>query len=124
MNAMTRMWLIMGGIGVMVTVWCYLLTAGTSLLFLSVVPIVLVLGIGLPIQRILNQIDNTLKKQDGKCYNCNLKIIDKDSAVLEDDTSHVYCKECHNTLFGHLYEERGGILYRKDDEQPKTEKVE
>ena len=118
MNAVTIMWFFMGVIGLMATIFCYIMLAGSWLVFFSVTPIALLLGIALPIQRAMNQISSTLNKQDGKCYNCNLKIIDKDSAVLEDDTGHVYCKDCHNTLFGHLYEERGGIWYRKDSKQP------
>ena len=114
MNAMIKMWLAMGSMDVFLTLYTYFILAGTWYVYLAIVPTILLLGIGLPLQRIGSQITRGFKKQNGKCYNCNLQM-DEDTATLEED--HVYCKSCHNALFGHLYEERGGVWYRKKEDK-------
>ena len=86
--------------------------------FLCIAPIILLLALWIPLARTINQINKTMDKQDGKCYNCNQKIMDKDTAVLEYN-NHVYDAECHQKLYGHLYEERDGIWYKKDKEKEK-----
>ena len=115
MNAIIKMWSVMGGLDVLITVFTYQMLVGSWMVYLSIFPTIMLLGIGLPIQRIVNHINTTIKKQDGKCYNCNLMITDKNNATLEDNPNRVYCKDCHRKLYGHLYEQRNGIWYKKDE---------
>ena len=112
MNAMIKMWLVMGGMDILITYFTYQMLIGSWMVYLSIIPTVLLLGIGLPIQRIGNQINKAYDFQKGKCYNCNLKM-NHDTAVLEDN-NHAYCEDCHRKLYGHLYVQRNGIWYKKD----------
>ena len=52
------------------------------------------------------------KRQNGKCYNCNLIFPDKDQATLEDD-NHVYYRSCDIAIFGERTV-KDGIEYRND----------
>ena len=107
------MWLFAGIIDAASTLFVYFCTVNMGLLvLLSIVPTIIFLGIFIPIQRIINQINRTLDKQNGKCYNCNLTIINKDKAVLEDN-GYVYCKSCDDKLYGDTYEKRNGVWYKK-----------
>lgn len=123
MNVILKGWLLCGSIAAIMTVMSYFLLQGSGFVWLCVFPTIMVLGIWIPIQRVAKKIGKVCDEQGGKCYNCNLKIVDKNTMVLEDDTGHVYCSACHKMLFGHLYYESGGIWYRKDDKQPNRKGV-
>lgn len=120
MNTVIKMWVIMGAMDLFITAYAYFALVGTWFVYFSIVPTIMLLGIAIPIQRTINQIDRQFNKQNGICYNCNLKIVDKDTATLEDETGKVYCKACHLMLYGHLYENREGVWYRKDSKQQKN----
>lgn len=113
MNMMYKMWIFAGIIDLVSTLFIYFVTVDMGLIVLtSIIPTILFLALFVPIQRIINQINRTLDKQGGKCYNCNLQIINKDEAILEDN-NHVYCHDCDFILFGHTYYQKNGIWYRK-----------
>ena len=112
MNAVIKMWLIMGSLDLAVTMYSYLILVGTWYVYFSIVPTILLAGIIIPIQRWINQINAGIKRQGGKCYNCNLTFIDKDQATLEDD-KHVYCRSCDIAIFGERII-RDGVEYRDD----------
>ena len=110
----------MGSMDLAITAYCYFTLIGSWLVYFSIVPTIFLAGIIIPIQRTINEIDRQFNKQNGICYNCNIRITNKDTAVLEDETGKVYCSDCHRMLYGHLYEERNGIWYKKDSKQQKN----
>ena len=50
------------------------------------------------IMKIANEIDTSLDKQNGKCFNCNKDISNDFDMVLEQN-DHSYCKSCDESLF-------------------------
>lgn len=112
-NSVIKLWLIMGTLDVLGSLFIYSMTVESWAVYFSLFPTIALALIIVPIQRMINQIDNQFKKQNGICYNCNLRIVDKDTAVLEDETGKVYCADCHHKLYGHLYVNRGGVWYKK-----------
>lgn len=114
-NSMMKMWLIMGTIDIVVTVFTYFMLVGSWFVYISIIPTILFLALALPLQRIANQINEGIDKQNGICFNCNQKM-NRDTCSLEDD-DHVYCEDCHKKLFGHLYEQIDGVWYKKTKEK-------
>ena len=102
----------MGLIDLLASFFIYSMTVGSWAVCVTSFPSIILLLPLIIIQRIFNQITKAIKKQNGICYNCNLKIIDIDRASLEDDND-VYCYTCHQKLFGHLYVNRDGVWYKK-----------
>lgn len=112
MNYLTKSYPMFALIDFMGTFVIYALTNGTSFVYASVIPTAILIPLLIMLKKAVNEIYKTIDKQDGKCYNCNLKIIDKDTASLETN-NHVYCEDCHEKLFGDKYVNRGGVSYRK-----------
>lgn len=113
MSIVTKSYVYIGAVDIAATLFIYFITIGTPLVLVSIGPTVIMLGVFLPIFRTINQINRQIEKQNGICYNCNLRIVDKDQAVLEDNNK-VYCNDCSHKLFGDQYYQEGGIWYRKD----------